>query len=407
MGLGDGRHNGLDVDYALEGVPPACHQGRTGAGHEHGVQRIVERRPAAHHGQLRIRDRADRLQAPELAARKPLQGPLAGIDDDGVAVAGRRDALKDVSCGLTGPARDRFGKRRVPDPGQRQLFEPRARADEVLDKLVGRVPEDPFRRVVLDQPGALVKDCDPVTEFDRLVDVMRHADNRFLQVGLDLQQFVLQQLPGDRVHRAERFVHQEHGRVGGERAGHSDALLLASRELLGKTVAVDPRIERHQLQQLVDAGGNPLLVPAQHLRHDGDVCRHRHMGEKAPGLDDVADFPPELVAVLFRDVLTVKNDPSVGGLDEPVDHFQRGGFPAAGRANEHHHFPRRNFQGQAVHRGPGLARVALGDLVQQDAGPCDSFGVPQLFESGCWDRFRHGYLAELPAGRGRPEGDQG
>ena len=52
------------------------------------------------------------------------------------------------------------------------------------------------------------------------------------------EQLVLQPLAGDRVDRAERLVHQDHRRVGGEPAGDADALLLAAGELARVAVAV-------------------------------------------------------------------------------------------------------------------------------------------------------------------------
>ena len=45
-------------------------------------------------------------------------------------------------------------------------------------------------------------------------------------------QLLLQLAADDRVDRAERLVHQQHGRVGRERAGHPDPLLLPARELV-------------------------------------------------------------------------------------------------------------------------------------------------------------------------------
>ena len=55
---------------------------------------------------------------------------------------------------------------------------------------------------------------------------------------LQAQELVLQPLAVDRVDRAERLVHQHQRRVGGERAGHADALALAAGEL--RRVAVAP-----------------------------------------------------------------------------------------------------------------------------------------------------------------------
>ena len=47
-----------------------------------------------------------------------------------------------------------------------------------------------------------------------------------------LPELVLQLAADQRIERAERLVHQNDLRVGGERAGQSDALLHAARELV-------------------------------------------------------------------------------------------------------------------------------------------------------------------------------
>ena len=70
---------------------------------------------------------------------------------------------------------------------------------------------------------------------------------------LEAQELVLEALADDRVDGAERLVHEHHRRVGGERAGHADALALAARQLARVAIAVARRIEADQRQQLVGA----------------------------------------------------------------------------------------------------------------------------------------------------------
>ena len=41
----------------------------------------------------------------------------------------------------------------------------------------------------------------------------------------------------DRIERAERLVHQQHRRIGGERARDADALPLSARQLIGPAPA--------------------------------------------------------------------------------------------------------------------------------------------------------------------------
>ena len=60
---------------------------------------------------------------------------------------------------------------------------------------------------------------------------------------LDRQQIVLRLAADDRIERAERLVHQQHRRLGGERAGDAHPLLLAARQLVGTLVAVAGGVE--------------------------------------------------------------------------------------------------------------------------------------------------------------------
>ena len=152
------------------------------------------------------------------------------------------------------------------DPRQAELLERGAGAHEVGHEVVGRAGEDRLGGVVLRDLRALLEDQDPVAELDRLVDVVGDADDRLAQLALDREQLVLQPLAGDRVDGAERLVHQDHRRVGGEATGDPDALLLAAGELAGVAVAVLARVEADQLEQLVDPLVDAVLLPAEQLR---------------------------------------------------------------------------------------------------------------------------------------------
>ena len=65
-----------------------------------------------------------------------------------------------------------------------------------------------------------------------------------VQLALEPQELLLQLGAHDRIDGAERLVHQQHRRIGGEGAGHADALLLAARQLrrvpVGRTRPASP-----------------------------------------------------------------------------------------------------------------------------------------------------------------------
>ena len=118
------------------------------------------------------------------------------------------------------------------DLDEPQTLEGAVRADELGHEGVGRVGQDVVGRVVLDQ-AAVTEDRDPRGHLHSLVDVVAHEHDRLLQLGLELHELVLDDLAVDRIDGTERLVHQEDRRVGGERADHTDALLLAAGQLLG------------------------------------------------------------------------------------------------------------------------------------------------------------------------------
>ena len=288
-----------------------------------------------------------------------------------MVVAGILRAAQGVGRVAAGGGDHGVGDLDLAHPAQGELLERGSGADEVLDELVGGLGEDPFGGVVLDDLGALAEHDDPVAELHGLVEVVGDDDHRLAHLVLDADELVLQALAGDRVDRSERFVHEQDGWVGGERPGHSHALLLAAGELLGIAVLVHLGIEADEVEQLVDAGVDPGLVPAEHAGHQGDVLGDAHVREEAAGLDDVADAAAQLVPVDRGDVLVAEHDAAVAGLDEPVDHLQRRGLPAARGAHEHDHLALGDLERHAVDGGTGLSRVALGDVVQADRAAGD------------------------------------
>ncbi len=96
------------------------------------------------------------------------------------------------------------------------------------------------------------EDRDSVAHLDRLVDVVGDEDHRLADLAVEPPQLVLQPEARDRVERAERLVHQQHGRVCRERAGEPDALALAAGQLRGVALGVG-LLEPDELEQLAGA----------------------------------------------------------------------------------------------------------------------------------------------------------
>ena len=126
---------------------------------------------------------------------------------------------------------------------------------------------------------AFAQHGDAIGHVQRFLDVVRDEQNRGAQRADDAQHFVLQRSARDGIDRAERFVHQQHARLGGDGARDADALLLAAGELARKASAIAPRIQTDQFQKLVDAPRDAIAIPVQQFRNDSDVLRDGHVSE--------------------------------------------------------------------------------------------------------------------------------
>ncbi len=116
----------------------------------------------------------------------------------------------------------------------------------------------------------------------------------FLQRALHAQELVLDHLAIHRIERAERLVHQQHRRIGGERARDTDALRLAARQFVRVAVEELRRLERQHREELLGAAATPVGAPAEEARHDADVLGDRHVRKEADLLDHVADRASQL-----------------------------------------------------------------------------------------------------------------
>ena len=115
-----------------------------------------------------------------------------------------------------------------------------------------------------------------------------------LRSSLQPAELVLQPGAGDRVDGAERFVHQQHRRVGGERAGDADALLLATRELVRDSGRGTARDRGRRASRSSSTRASMRACPTRAARHRRDVVLDRLVREQTDLLDHVADATPQL-----------------------------------------------------------------------------------------------------------------
>ncbi|MNS94377.1 hypothetical protein D3C72_1285920 [compost metagenome] len=241
-------------------------------------------------------------------------------------------------------------------------------ADEGLYELIGRVCQQRVGVVELHQLAA-AEHRHLVGQLDRFVDIVRDHDHGLAELALHLQELVLDALAVDRVDRTEGLVHQQHRRIGRQRADHADALLLPARQLARVAAEHQAGIELHHRHQLARALAALLLVPAEQARHHHDVLFDGHVREQADLLDHIADLAAQGHAVDAAGVLALDAHGARGRLDQPVDHLQRGGLAAARRAEEDADLAARHRQRHGVdgtHLGAVFLLEGLGELVEFD-----------------------------------------
>src|SRR6266446_1938403 len=107
-----------------------------------------------------------------------------------------------------------------------------------------------------------------------------------------MQEFPLQLSPSDGIERAERLVHQENWRIGGQSAGNAHSLALSTRKLTWMPRG-QLRIEPDQLQEFLHTLTNPLCRPSFKLRHERDVALDSEMRKQPHFLNHITNHSPE------------------------------------------------------------------------------------------------------------------
>ena len=126
-------------------------------------------------------------------------------------------------------------------------------------------------------------------EGQRFGHVVRHEDHALGDARLNAPELLLQLTPRDWIERTERFVHQQHRRIDGERPSDADALTLAPGEFVGQRAVYRLWCQADQLEQFAHAGGDAIIGPLLQPRHHGDVVGDGEMRKQANVLNDVAD----------------------------------------------------------------------------------------------------------------------
>ena len=156
---------------------------------------------------------------------------------------------------------------------------------------------------------------------------------------------------------------KQHRRVGAQRTGDAHTLLLSAGQLARVAISIHRGVEPDEVEQLVDAGSDPGLLPAEEPRHGADVGADRLMREEADALDHVTDSTAKLNGIDIGDVVVIEKDTTRRRLDETVDHAHRGRLATAGGTDKHTDLAVLDLEAEVVHSDVTVG-IALRDVLE-------------------------------------------
>ena len=240
-------------------------------------------------------------------------------------------------------------------------------SQKLRDVLARRARKDPFGRVVLCDRGLHLQQTDSIPDHHRLVDIVRDEDHRLAHRPLDADEFLLQALARDPVDCTERFIHQQDGRIRGQRARETDPLPLPAGKLVRVTVAILGGRQADKLEQLLGPVVDPLLVPPPQPRHGADVFADGHVREETGLLDDVTHLQAQGRGIFAASVDAIDQDASVVRVYQPVDHAERGRLAASRGSDQDACLAVWDVEREAEHRVRPAGEV-LAHVLQSDHG---------------------------------------
>ena len=207
------------------------------------------------------------------------------------------------------------------------------------------------RHVLDDAPGGRAHDQHAVGEEDRLVNVMGDEQDRGLELGPEPQQVLLHHRARLRIERTEGLVHQQDGRLVGERPRDADPLLHATRKLgriaMGETGKAD------HIEQFVGDGARPGPPFPLGIGSECDVVPDRLPREQRVLLEYHAT-----IGTGADNLISVNPDPSGGRANIAGDRVEQCGFAAARGTEQAHERARADIDGRVFERTNGLAAAA-------------------------------------------------
>ena len=185
--------------------------------------------------------------------------------------------------GVGGPGIGRFRR-----PRQGAARKHIHRPHEAHHKGRGRVVVDLGRGADL-LDAALVHHHDPVGHLHGLLLVVGHDHGGHVHLVVEVAQPSPQLLAHLGIEGAEGLIEQQHPGLHRQGPGQGHPLALAAGELGGETRSV--ALQLHQIEQLIDAALDRLLLPAAQLQAKGHVLAHGAVLEQGEVLKHEAHLP--------------------------------------------------------------------------------------------------------------------
>ena len=222
-----------------------------------------------------------------------------------------------------------------------------------------------------DAPGMGGQHQDAVAHQHRLLDVVRHHQDRFDVEPLlvpEVEQVGAQRLRRQHVERRERLVHQQDLRLHDQRARKTDALAHAAGKLLG--IGGFEAVEPDGVDGLQRALAGLDLADARRARPDLHIVEHGQPGEQREALEHHRHALGRPV-----DRLAVERHRALGRAGEAGDEPQQGRLAAAGAAEQRDDLARAQGQRDVLQdrrallaRALGEALAHMGDVEQRRSG---------------------------------------
>src|SRR5690606_9215124 len=232
-----------------------------------------------------------------------------------------------------------------------------------------RMQEDLADRALLDDLAGL-KYGDAVADPADHVHLVGDQHHGQAQLTVDARQQVEDLAGGLRVESTGRLVAEQDLRLGGQRPGDADALLLAAGQL--RRVALRLIAEADPVEQF----GDPCLdlraaQLAGQLQRHGDVAGHGARAEQVEVLEDHPDLTADAAkaaVVQCGDIDPANRQAAAAGLLEAVDQAQQGAIAGSGVADQPEDFTGFDAQVGGLQRRDHAAGalVALVDALEFD-----------------------------------------